>query len=43
VGVDIAASDIDSKHIGAILQKYFEVFSGVGKLKEQAIQLHINR
>ena len=43
IGIDIAAVNIDSKNIGEFLQeKYPEVFSGVGKLKDRAVQLHID-
>ena len=42
IGIGIAAVSADPKTIGGILQqKYPNVFSGVGKLKDQEVQLHI--
>ena len=42
IGIGIAAVSTDPKTIGGILQqKYPNVFSGVGKLKDQEVQLHI--
>ena len=40
IGIDIAAVNIDSKKF--LQEKYPEVFSGVGKLKDRAVQLHID-
>ena len=43
IGIGIAAVSADPKTIGGILQqKYPNVFSGVGKLKDRAVQLHID-
>ena len=43
IGIDIAAVNKSSQTIGEVLQeKYPEVFSGVGKLKDRAVQLHID-
>jgi len=43
IGIDIAAVNTGSQTIGEVLQeKYPEVFSGVGKLKDRAVQLHID-
>ena len=43
IGIGIAAVSADPKTIGGILQqKYPNVFSGVGKLKDRAVQLLIN-
>ena len=43
IGIDITAVNTSSQTIGEVLQeKYSEVFSGVGKLKDQAVQLHID-
>lgn len=42
IGIDIAAVNTSSQTIGEVLkEKYPEVFSGVGKLKDRALQLHI--
>ena len=43
IGIDIAAVNTSSQTIGEVLQdKYPKVFSGVGKLKDRAVQLHIH-
>jgi len=43
IGIDIAAVNTSSQTIGEVLQeKYPIVFSGVGKLKDRAVQLHID-
>ena len=43
IGIGIAAVTADPQTIGGILQqKYPNVFSGVGKLKDRAVQLHID-
>ena len=43
IGIGIAAVSADPKTIGGMLQqKYPNVFSGVGKLKDRAVQLHID-
>ena len=43
IGIDIAAVGTSSQTIGEALQeKYPEVFSGVGKLKDRTVQLHID-
>ena len=43
IGIGIAAVSADPKTIGGILQqKYPSVFSGVGKLQDRAVQLHID-
>ena len=50
IGIDIAAVNTGRQNIGEALQdigealqeKYPEVFSGVGKLKDRAVQLHID-
>ena len=44
IGIDIAKVNTSSPQtIGKVLQeKYPEVFSGVGKLKDRAVQLHID-
>lgn len=43
IGIDIAAVNTGQQDIGEALQeKYPEVFSGVGKLKGRAVQLHID-
>ena len=42
IGIGIAAVSADPKTIGGILQQnYPNVFSGIGKLKDQEVQLHI--
>lgn len=43
MGIDIATVNTGPRNIGEILQgKYPGVFSGVGKLKDRAVQLHID-
>ena len=43
IGIDIAAVNTSSQTIGEVLQeKYPEVFSGVGKLKDRAVRLLID-
>ena len=43
MGIDIATVNTEPRNIGEILQgKYPGVFSGVGKLKDRAVQLHID-
>ena len=43
IGIDVAAVNTSLQTIGEVLQeKYPEVFSGVGKLKDRAVQLHID-
>ena len=43
IGIGIAAVTADPKTTGGILQqKYPNVFSSIGKLKDQAVQLHID-
>lgn len=43
IGIDIAAVNTGSQTIGEVLQeKYLQVFSGVRKLKDRAVQLHID-
>ena len=43
IGLEIAAVSTGSQTLGAAMQeKYPEVFSGVGKLKDRTIQLHID-
>ena len=43
IGIDIAAVNTSSQTVDQALQeKYPEVFSGLGKLKDRAVQLHID-
>ena len=43
IGIDIVAVNTSSQSIGEVLQdKYPELFSGVGNLKDRAVQLHID-
>ena len=43
IEIDIAAVNTGSQSIGEVLQEKFpEVFSGVGKLKDRVVQLHID-
>ena len=42
IGIAIAAVSAEPKTIGGTLQQGPNVFSGVGKLKDRAVQLHIN-
>ena len=43
IRIDIVEVNTSSQTIGEVLQeKYPEVFSGVGKLKDRAVQLHID-
>ena len=43
IGIGIAAVTADPKTTGGILQqKYPDVFSSIGKLKDRAVQLHVD-
>lgn len=44
IRIEVAAVHASSKNFGEILQeKYPKVFNGIGKLKGQAVKLHIDQ